>query len=79
MQTRRIAQKPLQERMRARGVEAWIGEVGFGVVSVSAALRDLALCFFEDFFDESKVLEIKKRAAKRKPEKTSFLGLIYCG
>ena len=79
MQTRRIAQKPLQERMRARGVEAWIGEVGFGVVSVSAALRDLALCFFEDFFDESKALEIKKRAAKRKPEKTSFLGLIYCG
>ena len=65
--------------MRARGVEAGIGKAGFGVMSVSAAKRDLALCFFEEFFDESKVVEIKKRAAKRKPEKTSFLGLIYCG
>ena len=38
------------------------------MVSVSAALRDLALCFLEDFFEESKVVEIKKRAAKRKLE-----------
>lgn len=53
--------------MRARGGEVGIGEVGFGVVSVSAALRDLALCFLEDFFDESKVVEIKKRAEKVKP------------
>jgi len=42
------------------------------VVSVSAALRDLALCFLEDFFEESKVLYLKTRKAKRKPEKVGF-------
>ncbi len=73
MQTRRMAQKPLQERMRARGVEAWIGKMGFGVVSVSAALRDLALCFFEDFFDESKVVEIIKAGGKKKARRNQLL------
>jgi hypothetical protein len=38
------------------------------MVSVSAALRDLALCFLEDFFEESKVIHFKKLKAKRKPE-----------
>jgi len=42
------------------------------VLSVSAALRDLALCFLEDFFEESKVCHFKKRGAKRKPEKAGF-------
>jgi hypothetical protein len=42
------------------------------VVLVSAALRDLALCFLEDFFEESKVLYFKRRQAKRKPEKVGF-------
>lgn len=42
------------------------------MVSVSAALRDLALCFLEDFFEESKVLYLKTRKAKRKPEKVGF-------
>jgi hypothetical protein len=42
------------------------------VLSVSAALRDLALCFLEDFFEESKVSHFKKREAKRKPEKAGF-------
>jgi len=42
------------------------------VVSVSAALRDLALCFLEDFFEESKVHYLKTRKTKRKPEKVGF-------
>jgi hypothetical protein len=42
------------------------------VVSVSAALRDLALGFLEDFFEESKVRHFKKREAKRKPEKAGL-------
>ena len=42
------------------------------MVSVSAALRDLALCFLEDFFEESKVRHFKNREAKRKPEKAGF-------
>ena len=53
--------------------------VGLGVCaaaifaeSISAALRDLALCFLEDFFDVSKVCNFKERKAKRKPEKPGF-------
>jgi hypothetical protein len=42
------------------------------VVFVSAALRDGALCFLEDFFEESKVRHFKNRKAKRKPEKAGF-------
>ena len=42
------------------------------MVSVSAALRDLALCFLEDFFEESKMLYLKTRKSKRKPEKVGF-------
>ena len=42
------------------------------MVSVSAALRDLALCFLEDFFEESKVRYLKTRKSKRKPEKVGF-------
>jgi hypothetical protein len=42
------------------------------VVSVSAALRNLALCFLEDFFEESKMLYLKWHKAKRKPEKVGF-------
>ena len=42
------------------------------MVSVSAALRNLALCFLEDFFEESKMLYFKSRHAKRKPEKVGF-------
>jgi len=42
------------------------------VVSVSAALRNLALCFLEDFFEESKMLYFKRQKAKRKPEKVGF-------
>jgi hypothetical protein len=38
------------------------------VLSVSAALRDLALCFLEDFFEESKVRHFKNRDTKRKLE-----------
>lgn len=37
-------------------------------MSVSAALRDLALCFLEDFFEESKVRYFKNRDTKRKLE-----------
>ena len=58
--------------MRAKGVAAATGDAGVGVVFVSAALRDLALCFLEDFFEESKVLYLKTRKAKRKPEKVGF-------
>ena len=39
---------------------------------VSAALRDIELCFLEDFFDESKAFYFKRRKAKRKPEKVGF-------
>jgi hypothetical protein len=67
-----MAQNPLQERIRARGVGAGSGGLAVGVVSVSAALRDLALCFLEDFFEESKVRHFKKREAKRKPEKAGL-------
>ena len=42
------------------------------MVSVSAALRNLALCFLEDFFEESKMLYLKWHKAKRKPEKVGF-------
>ena len=42
------------------------------MVSVSAALRDLALCFLEDFFEESKLFDFKRRKAKRKSEKVGF-------
>ena len=42
------------------------------MVFVSAALRDGALCFLGDFFEESKVRHFKKRKAKRKPEKAGF-------
>jgi hypothetical protein len=42
------------------------------VVFVSVALRDLSLCFLEDFFEESKLLYFKRRKAKRKPEKVGF-------
>ena len=42
------------------------------MVSVSATLRDLALCFLEDFFEESKVSYIRRQKAKRKPEKVGF-------
>jgi hypothetical protein len=41
-------------------------------VSFSAALRDGALCFLENFFEESNVRQFKKRKAKRKPEKPGF-------
>ena len=39
---------------------------------VSAALRDIELCFLEDFFDESKAFYFKRRKEKRKPEKVGF-------
>jgi hypothetical protein len=62
-----------------RGVGAGTGDAGVGVLSVSAALRDLALCFLEDFFEESKVRHFKKREAKRKPEKAGFaMGEVVC-
>lgn len=51
-----------------RAVVAGTGDAGVEPVSVSAAMRDLALCFLEDFFEESKVRHFKKREAKRKPE-----------
>ena len=65
--------------MRAKGIVAATGDAGVGVVFVSAALRDLALCFLEDFFEESKVLYFKTRKAKRKPEKVGFaMGESVC-
>ncbi len=42
------------------------------MVFVSAALRDLALCFLEDFFEETTIDYLKSRQAKRKPEKVGF-------
>ena len=79
MQTSRMAENPLQERIRARGVDAGTGAAADGVVSFSAALRDGALCFLEDFFEESKVCHFKKRKAKRKPEKPGFaMGESLC-
>ena len=42
------------------------------MLSVSAALRDLALCFLEDFFEESKADHLTKRKSERKPEKVGF-------
>jgi hypothetical protein len=67
-----MAQNPPQERIRARGLAVGSGGVGVGVVSVSEALRDLALCFLEDFFEESKVFYFNRQKAKRKPEKVGF-------
>ena len=72
MQTRRMAQKPLQERIRAMVVGLGVCAAAGCAESISAALRDLALCFLEDFFDVSKVCNFKERKAKRKPEKPGF-------
>jgi len=72
MQTSRMAQNPPQERIRARGLAVGSGGLGVDAITVSAALRDLALCFLEDFFEESKLRHFKKREPKRKPEKAGF-------